>query len=83
MNTPGSPPPEFITTAQGRRLAYHRLPGKAPGVLFCGGFMSDMSGTKAQALESFCRHHGRANTSRASSRQLPMVPSLNWPPDWP
>ncbi len=60
MNSPGSPPPEFITTSQGRRLAYHRLPGKSPGVLFCGGFMSDMSGTKAQALESFCRHHGRA-----------------------
>jgi pimeloyl-ACP methyl ester carboxylesterase len=32
------------------------------GVLFCGGYTSDMIGTKAQALEAFCRAEGRAFT---------------------
>jgi pimeloyl-ACP methyl ester carboxylesterase len=28
--------------------------------MFCGGFMSDMTGTKAMALEDWCRGEGRA-----------------------
>jgi pimeloyl-ACP methyl ester carboxylesterase len=28
-------------------------------VVFCGGFMSDMTGTKALALEAFCRERGQ------------------------
>jgi pimeloyl-ACP methyl ester carboxylesterase len=43
-----------------RRLAYQHTPGKLPGVLFCGGYTSDMTGTKALALEAFCREQGRA-----------------------
>jgi pimeloyl-ACP methyl ester carboxylesterase len=43
-------------------LAYRHMHGKAPGVLFCGGYTSDMTGTKALALEAFCREHGRAFT---------------------
>ena len=40
-------------------IAYHHTPGAdpeglAPGVLFLGGFMSDMPGPKAIALESWC-----------------------------
>ena len=31
-----------------------------PGVMFLGGFMSDMTGTKASALEAHCRSRGRA-----------------------
>lgn len=38
-----------------RRLAHRHSPGRSPGVLFCGGFTSDMTGTKATALESWCR----------------------------
>ena len=52
--------PSFLRLAADRRLAYHRVPGKAPGVLFCGGFTSDMTGTKALALEAYCRAQGRA-----------------------
>ena len=44
----------------GRRLAHHHVPGGFPGVLFCGGYTSDMTGTKALALEAFCREQGRA-----------------------
>jgi pimeloyl-ACP methyl ester carboxylesterase len=54
--------PSFLPLAGGRRLAYRHLPGKAPGVLFCGGYTSDMTGTKAAALEAFCRDRGRACT---------------------
>ncbi len=50
---------EILTREDGTAIAYHRLAGKAPGVIFCGGFMSDMSGTKALALEAHCRETGR------------------------
>jgi len=50
----------FITTPQGRHIAYHRTPGKEPGVVFLGGFRSDMTGTKAQALQSWAEATGRS-----------------------
>ncbi len=40
------------------RIAYHAHAGSAPGVMFCGGLMSDMSGTKATALEAHCVDQG-------------------------
>ncbi|RRH73433.1 alpha/beta hydrolase [Falsigemmobacter faecalis] len=52
--------PEFLTTPEGRRIAYHRTPGTGPGILFCGGFRSDMQGSKAQYLEDRARAEGRA-----------------------
>jgi len=54
--------PSFLQLARERRLAYQHTPGARPGVLFCGGYTSDMTGTKALALEAFCRAHGRAFT---------------------
>jgi pimeloyl-ACP methyl ester carboxylesterase len=54
--------PSFLELSSGGRLAYHHVPGEAPGVLFCGGFTSDMTGTKASALERFCVADGRAFT---------------------
>jgi pimeloyl-ACP methyl ester carboxylesterase len=51
--------PDFLARDDGERIAYRRLPGKAPGVVFLGGFMSDMTGTKATALEAFCRSRGQ------------------------
>ncbi len=50
----------FLDTADGRRLAYHRTPGQAPGVVFLGGFRSDMQGTKALYLEEWAQAQGRA-----------------------
>lgn len=41
-------------------IAYHRTPGKSPGIMFLGGFMSDMTGTKATFLEGFARARGRS-----------------------
>lgn len=35
-------------------IAHSRVEGKSPGVLFMGGFRSDMTGTKAAFLESRC-----------------------------
>jgi pimeloyl-ACP methyl ester carboxylesterase len=41
-------------------IAYHRLAGSSPGVVFFGGFRSDMTGTKALFLQDFCRCRGHA-----------------------
>ena len=51
---------ETFVTAGGAGLAHVRTPGRSPGVVFLGGFMSDMTGTKATALEAHCRAGGRA-----------------------
>lgn len=52
--------PQFLTRKNGDRIAYHRSTGKSPGVIFLGGFMSDMTGTKACAVEEFCQKRGNA-----------------------
>ena len=52
--------PSFLETGTGRRIAYHSTEGRLPGVVFLGGFMSDMEGTKALALEDWARSRGRA-----------------------
>lgn len=49
-----------LETATGRTLAYHKTDGAGPGVVFLGGFMSDMSGTKAVYLEDWAKRTGRA-----------------------
>lgn len=50
----------LTTPSNGRRIAYDRLEGKGPGVVFLGGFRSDKEGTKALALEAWARAEGRA-----------------------
>ena len=52
--------PEFLTSPQGRRLAYHLTPGTGPGVVFLGGFKSDMEGSKALFLQDWAHRSGRA-----------------------
>jgi pimeloyl-ACP methyl ester carboxylesterase len=57
--------PNFLTTDDGRRIAYHRTSPvgegrERPGVVFLGGFQSDMTGTKATALEAWAKACGRA-----------------------
>ncbi|MBV0912570.1 alpha/beta fold hydrolase [Anianabacter salinae] len=51
--------PQFIDTPQGRRIAYHVTRGAGPGIVFLGGFKSDMDGTKALHLETWARALGR------------------------
>ncbi|MBT0959181.1 alpha/beta hydrolase [Alphaproteobacteria bacterium KMM 3653] len=53
------PDPQFLTTPQGRRIAYHSHEGTGPGLVFLGGFMSDMEGTKAVHLEKMAQEAGR------------------------
>ena len=54
------PTPSILTRDNGATIAYHRTPGKHPGVVFLTGFKSDMTGGKALALEDFCRARGNA-----------------------
>ena len=51
---------EFLDTPQGRRLAYHRVQGGGPCVVFLGGLKSDMEGTKALHLDAWARARGHA-----------------------
>lgn len=50
---------QFLTTPEGRRLAYNQTMGSGTGVVFLGGFKSDMQGTKAVALEAWAKRAGR------------------------
>ena len=50
----------YLTTPQGRHIAYHRTEGRGPGVVFLGGFRSDMTGSKAQHLQTWAEATGRA-----------------------
>ena len=52
--------PQVFITPEGRRLAYHATLGALPGIVFLGGFRSDMTGTKAIYLEEWARAQGRA-----------------------
>jgi pimeloyl-ACP methyl ester carboxylesterase len=57
--------PERLRLSDGRTIAYHRTEaareGSArPGVVFLGGFGSDMTGSKATALEDWAVASGRA-----------------------
>jgi pimeloyl-ACP methyl ester carboxylesterase len=57
--------PESLRLPDGRTIAYHRT-GRAgegsarPGVVFLGGFGSDMTGSKATALADWAAARGRA-----------------------
>src|SRR5512142_912911 len=55
-----APTPQILARDGGETVAYRRRQGRAPGVVFLGGFMSDMTGTKAQALDRFCAERGQA-----------------------
>ncbi len=52
--------PNYLACDNGRRIAYHQTTGCGPGVVFLGGFKSDMEGTKAIHLEHWARAQGRA-----------------------
>lgn len=55
-------PPIFIEVGTGapRRIAVRRRAGTGPGLIWLGGFKSDMKGTKAQALDDWAQQSGRA-----------------------
>lgn len=49
--------PQFLDV-NGTRIAYHHHAGDGVGVMFLGGFKSDMQGGKAVMLDAFCRERG-------------------------
>lgn len=53
-------PPSFLARADGRRLAWRHRPGAGPTIVFLPGYMSDMEGTKALALDAWAGRAGRA-----------------------
>ena len=57
---PMQEPPSLLRREGWDTIAYRAMKGCTPGIMFCGGFMSDMTGTKATALEAHCRSTGRA-----------------------
>ncbi len=50
----------ILSRPDGATIAYRRLDGKKPGIVFLHGYHSDMAGTKALALEALCRDRGLA-----------------------
>jgi pimeloyl-ACP methyl ester carboxylesterase len=50
----------YLTRPDGERLAWRRVDGVGPTVVWLGGFKSDMTGTKAQALADWAQASGRA-----------------------
>ena len=53
-------PAAFITRPDGLRLAYRHRPGTGPTLVFLPGYMSDMQGSKAIALDDWAAAQGRA-----------------------
>jgi pimeloyl-ACP methyl ester carboxylesterase len=51
--------PAYLEHA-GRRLAFRRREGRGPALVFLPGYMSDMDGGKAAALDSWAEAQGRA-----------------------
>ncbi|MBV9825961.1 MAG: alpha/beta hydrolase [Alphaproteobacteria bacterium] len=69
MSAPAGTPSSYETNStnlknlprpDGATIAYHRRAGGSPGVIFCGGFRSAMTGTKALFLDDFCQRRSRA-----------------------
>src|SRR3954471_413632 len=58
-----APDPTFIAVGDGsdlRRIAVRARAGTQPGLVWLGGFKSDMQGTKALALDGWAAAQGRA-----------------------
>jgi abhydrolase domain-containing protein 10 len=50
----------FLSRPDLPNLAYKSLKGKSPGIIFVPGYLSTMTGTKALAIEEFCKSLGHA-----------------------
>lgn len=60
METPQSALPALFARPDGLRLAYRQRTGKGPMLVFLPGYMSDMDGGKAVALDAWAGETGRA-----------------------
>src|SRR4051812_49289442 len=62
-SAPTDQEPAFIEVGDGsgsRRIAVRARAGNSPGLIWLGGFKSDMAGTKALALDEWAAKNGRA-----------------------
>ena len=59
-NDTGDARVQRLQRPDGNTVAYATTSGRMPTVAFLGGFRSDMTGTKAMALENWARRTGRA-----------------------
>src|SRR6185503_13676137 len=59
-NDTGDARVQRLQRPDGNTVAYATTSGRTPTVAFLGGFRSDMTGTKAMALEDWARRAGRA-----------------------
>ncbi len=56
--------PDFIEVGEGqdsRKIAIRHRDGKSPGLVWLGGYRSDMIGTKAEALDQWALENGHAS----------------------
>lgn len=51
---------QALDRGDGHKIAYVKHDGDGPGVVFLGGFRSDMAGTKATALDAWAKRANRA-----------------------
>ncbi|WP_416878760.1 alpha/beta fold hydrolase [Litorimonas sp.] len=52
--------PDFLNLSDGTKLAYRKVKGKSPTIIWCGGLKSDMEGSKAIYLEDWAKQTGHA-----------------------
>ena len=53
-------PPSFVARVDGTRIAYRHRKGRGPTLAYLGGYLSEMTGTKAAALDDWAEGEGRA-----------------------
>jgi pimeloyl-ACP methyl ester carboxylesterase len=58
--TPHRAPPEYLTRIDGVRIAFRCVSGDGPCIVFLPGYMSDMMGSKAMALDAWAIRNNRA-----------------------
>jgi pimeloyl-ACP methyl ester carboxylesterase len=51
---------DYLEIGENLRLAYRHRTGRGPTLIFLPGYMSDMEGTKANALDAWAEREGRA-----------------------
>ena len=52
--------PDFLNLSDGTKLAYRKVEGKSPTIIWCGGLKSDMEGSKATFLENWAKQTGHS-----------------------
>ena len=51
---------KFIKTSYHQTIAYNKIEGKKTGIIFLGGFKSDMKGQKALEIEKWAKKNGHS-----------------------